>query len=105
RATPADYRRIDKHLQRERKAISDGKAQERNRLLAEFHTLLAEVVGNSVLTEMLNELSARSAVITVLYQSQRDAACSSDEHQAFIEAARSGDADRASEIMLQHLQH
>lgn len=105
RAKTADYRRIDKHLQHERKAIADGNVQERNRLLAEFHTLLAEVVGNSVLTEMLNELSARSAVITVLYQSQRDAACSSDEHHAFIMAARLGNAEHASELMLQHLQH
>ena len=76
-----------------------------NRLLSHFHILLAEAVGNSVLTGMLRELSARSAVITVLYQTSHDAHCSSREHHAFIEAARAGDAERACALMDEHLEH
>jgi DNA-binding GntR family transcriptional regulator len=79
--------------------------QERNRLLGHFHILLAETVGNSVLTGMLRELSARSAVITMLYQSSHDASCSSREHRDFIEAARRGDAERACALMDAHLEH
>ncbi|GAA5233284.1 GntR family transcriptional regulator [Verticiella sediminum] len=105
RAKPADYKRIDQHLRQEHKAIGVGDAQLRNRLLGDFHILLAEVVGNSVLTEMLRELSARSAVITVLYQSSLDAQCSSDEHRAFIDAAREGDVERACALMAEHLDH
>ncbi|MBC9907319.1 MULTISPECIES: GntR family transcriptional regulator [Achromobacter] len=105
RATAADYRRIDAHLAAERRALEGGDVQERNRLLGHFHILLAEAVGNSVLTGMLRELSARSAVITVLYQSSHDASCSSQEHHAFIEAARAGDADRACALMDAHLEH
>jgi DNA-binding GntR family transcriptional regulator len=105
RATAADYRRIDAHLAAERRALEGGDVQERNRLLGHFHILLAETVGNSVLTGMLRELSARSAVITVLYQSSHDASCSSQEHHAFIEAARAGDADRACALMDAHLEH
>ncbi|QKH38428.1 GntR family transcriptional regulator [Achromobacter pestifer] len=105
RATAADYRHIDAHLAAERRALEGGDVQERNRLLGHFHILLAETVGNSVLTGMLRELSARSAVITVLYQSSHDASCSSQEHHAFIEAARAGDADRACALMDAHLEH
>ena len=105
RATAADYRRIDAHLAAERQALNGGDVQERNRLLGQFHILLAETVGNSVLTGMLRELSARSAVITMLYQSSHDASCSSQEHHAFIEAARKGDADRACALMDAHLEH
>lgn len=105
RATAADYRRIDAHLAAERQALAGGDVQERNRLLGHFHILLAETVGNSVLTGMLRELSARSAVITVLYQSSHDASCSSQEHHAFIEAARAGDAERACALMDAHLEH
>ena len=54
---------------------------------------------------MLRELSARSAVITVLYQSSHDASCSSREHHAFIEAARAGDTARACALMDEHLEH
>ena len=62
-------------------------------------------MGNAVLTEMLRELSARSAIITVLYQSSMDAACSSKEHHAFLQAARAGDADLACQLMVEHLEH
>ena len=86
-------------------AVEGGDVQARNRLLGDFHILLAETVGNSVLTGMLRELSARSAVITVLYQSSHDASCSSREHHAFIEAARAGDTERACALMDEHLEH
>ncbi|WP_459618223.1 GntR family transcriptional regulator [Bordetella sp. 2513F-2] len=105
RAKAADYRRLEQHLARERRAIADGDVQGRNHLLSEFHLLLAETVGNSVLTDMLRELLARSAVITVLYQSSHDASCSSNEHQAFLEAARAGDVERACALMDAHLEH
>jgi DNA-binding GntR family transcriptional regulator len=105
KATPADYKRIDKHLAAERKSLGGEDTKTRTRLLGDFHIVLAEVVGNGVLTEMLRELSTRSAVITMLYQSRRDAVCSSDEHRAFIEAARAGDADGAVALMVEHLTH
>jgi DNA-binding GntR family transcriptional regulator len=105
RAKPADYKRIEQHLKEEIKAAAGTDVQNRNRLLAEFHTLLAGVVGNSVLLEMLRELSARSAIITVLYQSSLDAVCSSEEHHAFLRAAKRGDADEACRLMVEHLDH
>jgi DNA-binding GntR family transcriptional regulator len=105
RAKPADFKRIEQHLKQERKAVAGNDVQLRNRLLGDFHILLAEVAGNSLLTEMLRELSARSAIITVLYQSTVDAACSSDEHHAFLEAAREGDAESACRLMVEHLDH
>jgi DNA-binding GntR family transcriptional regulator len=53
----------------------------------------------------VQELVARSSLITMLYQSVRDAACSSDEHVAFLQAARAGDAQQAAALMLDHLNH
>jgi DNA-binding GntR family transcriptional regulator len=105
KAKPADYRRLEQHLRQERRAIGGTDARLRNTLLSDFHILLAEVVGNAVLTEMLRDLSARSAVITALYQSTLDAACSSDEHHAFLGAAKAGDVERAVALMLEHLHH
>lgn len=105
KATPADYKRIEKHLTAERKSLGGNDAQTRTRLLGDFHIVLAEVVGNSVMTGIMRELSMRSAVITMLYQSRRDATCSSDEHRAFIDAARAGDAELAVKLMVEHLAH
>ena len=105
RAKPADYKKIERHLQLERRAARGDDVQLRNALLSQFHILLADTVGNSVLTEMLRELSARSAIITVLYQSSLDAACSSDEHHAFLKAAKAGDVEQACALMVEHLEH
>jgi DNA-binding GntR family transcriptional regulator len=105
RARPADYARLEKHIRSERAAVSKKDSKVRSQLLGDFHVLLAQVVGNQVLTEILQELVARSSLITMLYQSVRDAACSSDEHVAFLKAARAGDSQSAVALMLAHLDH
>lgn len=105
KAGEADYRRIDQHLEQERKALASNDTQLRSRLLGDFHTLLADIVGNQVLKDILAKLTARSAPVAMRYQSGHDAACSSDEHALFIAAARSGNADQAVDLMLHHLDH
>jgi DNA-binding GntR family transcriptional regulator len=106
KARPANYRMLEQHLKAERKALAgDQNSKQRSQLLGDFHVLLADVVGNHVLTEILRELVARSTLITMLYQSDRDAVCSSDEHATFLEAAKAGDAERAASLMLHHLSH
>ena len=102
---PEDYARLEAHLELERQAVSDDNMQVRSTLLSDFHILLARIVGNDVLTDILEKLAGRSALITMLYQSTRDAACSSEEHRAFIAAARAGDTERAIELMEHHLLH
>lgn len=105
KATDADYRRIEKHLAQERKAVLSSDPQQRSRLLADFHTLLAQIVGNAVLLDILRKLTARTSLAAMRSQSDRDATCSSDEHAAFIQAAKAGDAKRAVALMMHHLDH
>ncbi len=105
KARPADYRMLEKHLKEERSALSHVPSKMRQQLLGDFHVLLADVVGNQVLRDIVRELVGRSSLITMLYQSDRDAVCSSDEHTAFLEAAKSGDANQAAALMLEHLLH
>jgi DNA-binding GntR family transcriptional regulator len=105
RADSDAYRKIDLHLMQEREALAAQDAPRRARLLADFHALLAETVGNQVLLSILKKLTARTSLIAIRNQSGHDAHCSSDEHGLFIAAAKSGDAARAVEIMLLHLDH
>lgn len=104
-ANADDYRRIDAHLALERQALVQNDLPLRARLLADFHTLLADIVGNLVLKEILRKLTARTSLIAMHQQSSEDASCSSDEHALFIEAARAGNADAAVDLMLHHLDH
>ncbi|MEC5159418.1 DNA-binding GntR family transcriptional regulator [Janthinobacterium sp. CG_23.3] len=105
KAKPADYKMLERHLKAERNALSSDSTKVRSQLLGDFHVLLADVVGNQVLKEIVRELVGRSSLITMLYQSDRDAVCSSDEHTDFLEAAKAGDADKAAHLMLHHLSH
>ena len=105
RATPADYARLEQHLAEEHEVAASTDVPRRNRLMADFHLLMADVVGNSVLKEMLRELSARSSVITMMYQSTYDAVRSSEEHTAFLDAAKRGDVEGAIALMEEHMAH
>ena len=107
KAKPADYTRLEKHLKQEVHAISGGDSSSklRSQLLGDFHVQLAEVVGNQVLKEIVYELVGRSNLITMLYQSDRDATCSHAEHEEFLAAAKAGNADKAAELMVHHLRH
>ena len=105
RATADDYLRVDAHLALERQALDQNDTHLRSRLLGDFHTLLADIVGNLVLKEILRKLTARTSLIAMHQQSIEDASCSSDEHALFIDAARAGKTEAAVDIMLHHLDH
>jgi DNA-binding GntR family transcriptional regulator len=66
--------------------------------------LLADIAGNAVLRDIVRELVGRSSLITMLYQSGHDAACSCDEHGRFLEA-RAAATDLAVRLMVEHPTH
>lgn len=105
KATQADYLRLRAHLADEQAALASNGSTQRTRLLGDFHVLMAEVVGNSVLTATISELVARSSLITMLYQPTHDAECSSSEHTQLLDVAESGDAEQTVQLMLRHLEH
>jgi len=104
-ATRAQITALREHIARERAAIAAGDAALRNRLLGEFHVLIAEMVGNNVIAELLRGLMQRSTLVTLHYQSARAAACSSDEHTALLDAVRQRNVIAAVKLMEQHLTH
>jgi DNA-binding GntR family transcriptional regulator len=104
-ATRAQIATLRDHIARERAAIAAGDAALRNRLLGEFHVLIGEMAGNTVLAELLRELMQRSTLVTLHYQNAQAASCSSGEHTALIDAVRQRDAIGAVRLMEQHLTH
>lgn len=104
-ATRAQIARLREHLARERSALSRANAAARNRLLGEFHVLIAGMAGNAVLADQVRELVQRTTLVTLLYQSSPAASCSSDEHELLLEAIRKRDAIGAVRLMEQHLTH
>jgi DNA-binding GntR family transcriptional regulator len=103
RATSADFRALRAHMKQEQIVVRRVDVKGRTRLLGDFHVLMAERIGFSVLAQMLSELISRCALITLMYQSSRAALHSSDEHLAILDALEARDAPRAKALMEAHL--
>lgn len=96
-------RTLRRHVARERKAIRVGDAGARTVELADFHVCLAECLGNRIITSMMVDLSARTMLVSALYQSQSEAQVSNDDHAAIVEALAAGDNARAELLMRDHI--
>jgi DNA-binding GntR family transcriptional regulator len=70
----------------------------------EFHTLLAEIVGNRVIIQFLRELMARSSLITAIYERPDVSSCSHLAHAHLIQYIERRDAAGLAAAMLQHLE-
>lgn len=96
-------RKLRAHVAEERAAIRDGDPATRTFLLADFHVCLAECVGNRLLADVMRDLTARTTLVSLLYQSTHDAAQSCEEHAAIVQALATGDAAAAEQLMREHI--
>lgn len=103
--TPAQVAELRRHLRDERDAVARTDVTGRTRLLADFHVMLARMLGNHVLAELLADLLSRSSLIALMYQSAHSAEHSQDEHVAIVDALEAGDARAAVKLMVVHLDH
>ena len=102
--TNAQIKELRYHLQLEREAVANAEVSGRTRLLADFHLVLARMLGNQVLAEMLSELLIRSSLIALMYQSPHSAEASLSEHIAIVDAFEKRDAKEALRLMSKHLE-
>jgi len=97
--------RLHAHLAEEAAALARTDVSGRTRLLADFHVVLARMIGNDVLTQLLEDLLRRSSLISLMYQSAHSAEQSHAEHGALVDALQRGDAEAAERLMTEHLGH
>jgi DNA-binding GntR family transcriptional regulator len=99
----AVLRRLRQHVAQEREAIASGDAAARSLQLADFHVCLAQCLGNRFLAAVMVDLSARTTLVSALYQSQVEAQDSNDDHTAIVEALAEGNMARAEKLMRAHI--
>jgi len=93
------------HLRAEQAAVARTDVPGRTRLLADFHIVLAQMLGNQVLAQLLGELLSRSSLISLMYQSSHSAEASLAEHVAIVDALEKRDARAAVRLAEDHLDH
>ena len=92
------------HIKAEAASLQSTDASNRIELLGDFHVLMAELLDNDVLAQLLQDLISRCALITLLYQSKNAASHSHDEHVEILQAIVNKDASKAKKLMHSHLQ-
>ncbi len=101
----AQVTELRRHLQAEQAAVSNTDVPGRTRLLADFHVVLAKMLGNEVLSQLLTDLLTRSSLIALMYQSSHSAEASLAEHVAIVDAFERRDVKAAVRLTIEHLEH
>jgi len=103
--TKPQARELRSLLQEEDAAYQRGEVRSGLRLSREFHTVIARMAGNTVLTEFLEQLVARTPLVLLAYRGRtQHAGCANDEHEAIADAIVAGQADKAVSLLKAHLE-
>jgi DNA-binding GntR family transcriptional regulator len=100
---PAVITTLRDHIRQEREAIASDDVGARSFLLGDFHVCMVEAFGNRILADILRDLTARTVLISALYQSTHDATESCDEHEQITALLAAGQIVRAAELMTAHI--
>jgi len=101
--TPAKLKALRAHVKLEQTAVQGNDTGERTQLLGDFHVHMAQLLGNTVLAQLLGDLIARCTLITLMYQSGSAAVHSHEEHAQIVAALAARDEDAAVHLMQTHL--
>lgn len=102
-ASTADIKRLKTHIRAEQQAVQRLDVAQRTTFLFDFHVVLAKILGNQVLADLMAELLSRCALMTLMYQSASHAHESHMEHAHIVHAIEARDADQAVALMDAHL--
>lgn len=103
--TPERIAALREHIDRERDAVAQGDVPGRTELLGDFHVVMAQLMGNEVLAQLLDDLISRCALIALMYQTASGAVHSNEEHGTIVDAIDQGDETLAVRLMDEHLRH
>lgn len=96
--------KLKEHVEKEEEAAARrGDNAAAGRLAGEFHIILAQMTGNSLLTRYVSEVVSRCSLILAAHGRPHVGDCASAEHRGIIAALRNGDVEEAVRLMDEHL--
>jgi DNA-binding GntR family transcriptional regulator len=96
-------KRLRAHVKRQQEAVQGSNVGLRSYLLGDFHVCMAECLGNPLLADTVRDLTARTTLVALRYQSREDAADSCKEHAAIVAALEANDFGLAESLVSAHL--
>ncbi|WP_127143095.1 GntR family transcriptional regulator [Pelagibacterium montanilacus] len=103
RLEPDQIAQLRAHVEAEQAARGGSEATS-IRLATEFHVLLAEMTGKSILTRYVNEVSYRCGLMLSAFSRPHSSECAVSEHSEIIDALIAGDSENAMRLMSTHLE-
>ena len=103
--SPEKITRLRQHLELEFDAHRRNDKRAVIRLSGEFHTLVAELAGNSALARSMRELCMLTCLTIFLYDAPTSNSCRADEHTQIVDAIAKRDRAKAEKLMSNHLDH
>ena len=100
---PDDLQILRKHLEIEQQARQDYNHFELIRATGKFHLLLAEIAGNQVLLDFLQQLIARSSLILEKFETHDNQTCQEGDHSEIVQLIADGKKGEVQALMDQHL--
>ena len=97
--------KLEDCVSREQEAWTTGRRKEAILLSRAFHLMIADLAGNSVLSELLRHVIYRMSVAIALYDRPGRGDCFFGEHIGLLDAVKAKDPNKASEIMMRHFDH
>lgn len=104
RMTGDDKADLETLIAAEGAAHEEGRTSDEIRLSGQFHIRIAELADSPILLGFLRELIPQTSLIIALYQPRQVGGCGVPDHNALIDAMAKGEADRAAELMGEHLE-
>lgn len=102
-ATGEAIARLQSFVEDERQAYAAGRIADGRRISREFHLLLAELAGNTVLSGFLKDLIEKQPLLPWCQDRSRACFCGNEAHSGIVTAIECADADAAVERNSQHL--
>ena len=104
-ATSTDISALRMHIDQEKAAVESNDIATRTQLLGDFHVCMAQLMGNTVLAQLLTDLTSRCTLAALMYQTTAAAHHSYEEHGAILCAIESSDEPLALLLMDNHLRN
>lgn len=101
--TTAQLQHLRAHVLNEHLASQRARRDESIQLAGDFHVVLAGLLNNPDLSEMVRQLVSRTQMFVALFEPVRDAHCAAEEHGPIVDALAKGDTQCAVDIMMKHL--
>ncbi|WP_298015215.1 GntR family transcriptional regulator [uncultured Castellaniella sp.] len=101
--TDAGLRRLREHLDREARTAREGRRPDFIMVSSQFHLLLADLLGNELVSIQLDALLARSALFSAFHDPGNASACSCHEHLQIVDALERRDAAAVYYATVAHL--